>query len=72
MSNENRTTDGIPHYAAWVERDGAGWIIRVDGIGATQANSRSKVWKMVVDLILEMDDLAVGEYTLALNFSAEA
>lgn len=60
------------HYTAYIERDGKFWLVRVEGVGVTQAMTRSKVWKMVVDLILEVEELAVGEYTLALIFSAEA
>jgi hypothetical protein len=39
------------HYRTQVERDGQFWLIRVDGVGTTQARHLREVTAMAIDLI---------------------
>lgn len=44
-------------YRATVERDGKFWLVRVDGVGATQARHLRELDSMATDLVAVMKDI---------------
>lgn len=55
-------------YAATVERDGRFWLVRVDGIGATQARNLREVDSMTRDLVAVMTEGHADHVEVAYEF----
>ena len=55
-------------YEATVERDGRFWLVRVDGIGATQARNLRELDAMTRDLVAVMTETPAGEAEVTYQF----
>jgi DNA-directed RNA polymerase specialized sigma24 family protein len=55
-------------YKATVERDGRFWLVRVEGVGATQARHLRELDAMARDLVAVMTDLDADEVEVEYDF----
>src|SRR6266508_3915075 len=55
-------------YRATVQRDGKSWLVRVDGVGATQARHLRELDIMTTDLVAVMKDVDPAEVHVDYEF----
>ncbi len=59
-----------PTYTAAVTRDGRFWLIRIDGVGQTQARDADEIEAMARDLIATVLDRDADSFALTIENSA--
>lgn len=55
-------------YQATACREGKWWVVKVDGVGATQGRSAAEAQRMAADLVAIMEEIPLEEIEVQIDF----